>query len=92
MLVMRNLENLRWETGQNIDAAFRKFSADLDANLGLTIGATHGAINSTLAERKQHEERVADRIDELKRVAAEIQCTISGFRPGKCSRGRHSAT
>ena len=77
--MIRNLKNLRWETLQNIDAAFRKFSADLDANLGLTIGATHGAIDSALAERKRHEEKVAERIDELKRVAAEMQCVISRF-------------
>ena len=63
MLVIRNLENLRWETLQNIDAAFRKFGMDLDANLGMTIDATHGAINSALEERKRHEENAATRID-----------------------------
>lgn len=78
-LVMRNLENLRWETLQNINMAFRKFGADLDTNLGLTIEATHGSINSVLAERKRHGESVAARIDELKKTATEVQCVISQF-------------
>lgn len=81
-LVIRNLENLRYETLLNIDAAFRKFSSDLDTNLGLTIEATHGAIRSALEERKRHEENVASRIDELKKTATEIQCVIDTFRSG----------
>ena len=79
MLVIRNLENLRWETLQNIDAAFRKFSTDLDTNLGLTIEATHGAIRSALEERKRHEATVADRMEDLKRTATEIQHVIGQF-------------
>ncbi|MCX6689154.1 MAG: dynamin family protein [Methanoregula sp.] len=78
-LVIRNLENLRWKTMQNIDAAFRKFSNDLDANLSLTIDATHGAIRSALAARKQHKENVADRIRDLKEVSTEIRGVISRF-------------
>jgi preprotein translocase subunit Sss1 len=78
-LVVRNLENLRWETLQNIDTAFRKFSRDLDTNLALTIEATHGAVRSALAQRKQHGESVADRIVDLKNVSGEIQGVISRF-------------
>ena len=78
-LVVRNLENLRWETLQNINAAFRKFSNELDANLSLTIEATHGAVRSALAQRKQHEEIVADRIVDLKNVSTEIQRVINRF-------------
>jgi GTP-binding protein EngB required for normal cell division len=79
VLVIRNLENLRYETLQSIDEGFRKFSSDLDTNLGLTINATHGAIRSALDERKRHEEKVAGRIDELKKTATEIQCVIRTF-------------
>ncbi len=78
-LVVRNLENLRWETLQNIDTAFRKFSTDLDTNLTLTIEATHGAVRSALAQRKQHGESVADRIMELKKTSTEIQGVINRF-------------
>jgi len=78
-LVMRNLENLRWETLQNIDTAFRKFGADLDTNLGLTIEATHGAIRSALARRKRCEAESAERLFQLKNAAAEIQEMIRQF-------------
>jgi GTP-binding protein EngB required for normal cell division len=78
-LVGRNLENLRWETLQNIDTAFRKFSNELDTNLALTIEATHGAVRSALAQRKQHGESVADRIVDLKNVSTEIQDVIGRF-------------
>jgi hypothetical protein len=76
MLVMRNLENLRYETLQNIDTGFRKFGRDLDTNLHLTIEATQGAIRSTLEKRKQHTEHVADRLDELETKAQKIQDMI----------------
>jgi len=75
-LVMRNLENLRWETMQNVDAAFRKFSSDLDADLHLSIEATHGAIRSALARRKRCEVESSDRLIQLKKAAAEIQEAI----------------
>jgi hypothetical protein len=54
MLVMRNLENLRWETTRSIDESFRTFSAELDANLANTIETTRGTIRSarTLREAK----------------------------------------
>jgi len=78
-LVRRNLENLRWETLQNIDTAFRKFSTELDTNLALTIEATHGAVRSALAQRKQYGENVADRIVDLKEVSTDIQNVISRF-------------
>ena len=81
-LVIRNLENLRYETLQNIDLAFRKYNIDLDTNLGLTIEATHGAIRSALDERKRREENVAGRIEELKTTATEIQCVIRTFGSG----------
>ena len=82
-LVVRNLENLRWETLQNIDTAFRKFSTELDTNLSLTIEATHGAVRSALAQRKQHGESVADRIVDLKKTSTEIQNVISRFETAK---------
>ncbi|MCX5841973.1 MAG: hypothetical protein NTY16_11110 [Deltaproteobacteria bacterium] len=82
-LVMRNLENLRYETLLNIDTAFRKFSNELDANLALTIEATHGAVRSALAQRKQHGESVADRIVDLKKTSTEIQNVISQFETAK---------
>jgi GTPase SAR1 family protein len=78
-LVRRNLENLRWETLQNIDAAFRTFSADLDMNLGLTIEATRGAIHAAREGRKQHEKSMADSVNELRTMLQEMQDVIRLF-------------
>lgn len=78
-LVLRNLENLRWETLQNIDTTFRKFSASFDTNLSMTIEATHGTIRSALAERKMHEENVVDKCDKLKKMSLDIQNMILLF-------------
>jgi GTPase SAR1 family protein len=78
-LVLRNLENIRWETLQNIDTTFRKFSASLDNNLSMTIKATHGTISSSVAERKMHEENSMYRLDQLKKMESEIKNMIKLF-------------
>ncbi|WP_346866499.1 dynamin family protein [Methanocalculus sp. MSAO_Arc2] len=78
-LLVQNLENLRWETIQNIDSAFRKFSTDFDAHLSLTIEATHGAASSACAERKKHADTVAFRLGELDAAIQEIEKTIRLF-------------
>jgi small GTP-binding protein len=79
ILVMRNLENLRWETLQNIDAAFRKFGADLDTNLGLTIDATHGAIESALTRRTHHKEDITATINDLHAASVYTEKIIQQF-------------
>jgi predicted GTPase len=78
-LVLRNLENIRWETLQNIDGTFRKFTLRLDNDFSMMIKATHGAISSTLAQRKMHEENVTDQVVHLKKTASEIQNVIRLF-------------
>jgi len=45
-LVTQNFENLRWQTLQNIESSFQKFSSDLDTRLAETINATHDAIRT----------------------------------------------
>jgi hypothetical protein len=77
ILVMRNMENLRYETLQNIDTGFRMFGRDLDTNLHQTIEATQGAIRSALEERKRYEETISSRLDELEKNAQKIQDLIS---------------
>ena len=72
-MVTRNLENLRYETLQSVDAAFREFSANLDDNLRLTIDATHGAVHAALEKRKQHTGESAETLARLNRAAEEIR-------------------
>ena len=82
VLVMRNLENLRYETLQNIDAGFRQFSGDLDENLRLTTEATQGAAHAVLEKRRQHAGMNAERLGELTKAAGEIQGVMGLFGPG----------
>jgi GTP-binding protein EngB required for normal cell division len=53
-LVARNIENLRWATIQNIDEAYRRFSAWFDERLAEAIEATRGAITAA-QERRRHQ-------------------------------------
>ena len=53
-LVQRNVENLRWATWQNLEDAFRHFSAWFDARLAAAITATRGSIDAALAKRRDH--------------------------------------
>jgi GTPase SAR1 family protein len=42
--LLRNVENLRWATRQNLEDTFRRFGAELDERLGLSLVATRGAM------------------------------------------------
>ena len=78
-LVVCNVENLRWATLQNIDAAFRVFSRELDEDLAHTIEATHGAIAAAYSRRKEHEEETAGRIGCLQQASGRLQELIAGL-------------
>lgn len=72
-LVIHNVENLRWATLQNIDAAIRVFSRELENDMANTIEATHGAIAVAHARRKEHAGENSERINKLKKVSGEIR-------------------
>ena len=64
-IALRNIENLRWATIQNIDKTFRRFSLDLDEQLEEVSKATLGAIQEAHTQRTQK----ADSIDiELRKL------------------------
>ena len=77
VLVIRNCENLRYETLQSVDTAFRDFSTNLDDNLRLTIDATHGAVHAALEKRKLHASESAGTLAGLKHAAEEIQDVLN---------------
>jgi GTPase Era involved in 16S rRNA processing len=81
-LVVTNVENLRWATLQNIDAAFRVFSRELDEQLNGTINATHGAIRTTFERRIAHEEEAAASLAALKTVSDDLSGVIHRFERG----------
>jgi GTP-binding protein EngB required for normal cell division len=64
-LVNRNVENLRWETLQNLNATFRQFAFGLKEQLRLTMTATQGAIQVAW-EKRQNQAETVDR--ELQRL------------------------
>jgi predicted GTPase len=62
-VIVRNVENLRWATRQNMEDTFRRFSAELDERLGMSLAATRGAMRKALEQRKQHFEQVDSEVE-----------------------------
>ena len=61
-VVVRNVENLRWATRQNLEDTFRRFGAELDERLAMSLAATRGAMQKALEQRKQHAGQVDSEI------------------------------
>jgi GTPase Era involved in 16S rRNA processing len=72
-VIIRNVENLRWATRQNVEDTFRSFGAELDERLAMSLDATRGAMRKALEQRKGHSERTDSEIQtrhkELSRLA-----------------------
>lgn len=62
-VLLRNVENLRWATRQNLEDTFRRFGADLDERLGLSLVATRGAMVAARDMRKQQSASVQAEIE-----------------------------
>ena len=75
-LVIQNVENLRWATLQNIDAAFRVFSREMDEDLARTIDATQGAIAAAYTRRKERAEEIAGRVQLLAGISRALEDLI----------------
>ena len=78
-LVVRNTENLRWATIQNVDATFRQFGRELDADLAEAVDATEGAITAAYTKRKEHASETADDLARLQKASAEVASAISSL-------------
>jgi tRNA U34 5-carboxymethylaminomethyl modifying GTPase MnmE/TrmE len=72
-LVERNVENLRWATLQNVDAAFRRFAAAFDERLAEVIAATRGAIDAAAEKRRMHADEADAELSRLRRGTARLQ-------------------
>lgn len=72
-LVIRNVENLRWSTRQNLDQAIRRFSASLDERLRETGAATQGAIQAARQQRQAQVETVAASVAQLEAAAYDLE-------------------
>jgi len=62
-VIVRNVENLRWATRQNLEDTFRRFGAELDERLKMSLAATRGAMKKALEQRKQHSEQTNSEIE-----------------------------
>lgn len=72
-LVLRNVENLRWATLQNLDQAIRRFSSALDERLQETAAATHEAIRAAHRQRQDHAETIAQAVARLEAVVNNLE-------------------
>ncbi len=71
-VVVRNVENLRWATRQNLEDTFRRFGAELDERLAMSLAATRGAMHKALEQRKQHAEQVDSDIENNERTLSRL--------------------
>lgn len=75
-VVIRNVENLRWATRQNLEDTFRRFGAELDERLAMSLDATRGAMRKALEQRRRHARQTDSEIESSRRTLsrlAEIQ-------------------
>lgn len=71
-VVIRNVENLRWATRQNMEDTFRRFGAELDERLAMSLDATRGAMKKALEQRKQHAEQVDSDIESSQQTVSKL--------------------
>jgi hypothetical protein len=57
-VVIRNVENLRWATLQNVEDAFRRFALELEERLAASFAATRDAMSAALNQRTQRGEAI----------------------------------
>lgn len=78
-LVIRNVENLRWATLQNLDQAIRRFSSALDERLQETAAATHRAIRVARQQRQEQAEPVAEAVARLEAAVNNLEQLQAGL-------------
>jgi len=81
-VVIRNVENLRWATRQNMEDTFRRFGAELNERLAMSLDATRGAMRKALEQRKAHAEQIDSEIETKQRGLshlAEIAETLGRY-------------
>jgi hypothetical protein len=71
-VVIRNVENLRWATRQNLEDTFRRFGAELDERLAMSLAATRGAMHKALEQRKQHSEQIDSEVETKQTTLARL--------------------
>jgi hypothetical protein len=79
VLVLKNVENLRWSSLQNLGAALRRFSGDIDHQFTQAVEATRHAIATACSQRDEEAGKVSDdvrRIEHARLMLAEIETRL----------------
>jgi GTPase SAR1 family protein/uncharacterized protein YukE len=92
LLVVRNVENLRWSIYLSLDQALSRFGAGLDERLTDTINATHGAIAAASAKRRQAAQAATQDINTLERCVAQLTEIATAMRSATRSGADSGAT
>ncbi|MCX8035869.1 MAG: dynamin family protein [Candidatus Sumerlaeia bacterium] len=79
LLVVRNVENLRWSLLQDMDDLFRRFRAELDAGFEDARSAILGAIEAAKTRRAEHQDAATRQMDELHSAENELQNIAVGL-------------
>jgi len=72
-IILRNVSNLQWETKQNINDTFYRFSFDLDKELKELASATRGAIEEAQIQRTQRSDSVGEELSRLSAFETKLQ-------------------
>jgi GTP-binding protein EngB required for normal cell division len=78
-VLVRNVENLRWATRQNLEDAFRRFSAELDEGLALSLSATRGAMQAALDRRQDQAQAVEAEVAEKEAALRHLTSIAAQF-------------
>ncbi|RMF06860.1 MAG: Dynamin family protein, partial [Candidatus Neomarinimicrobiota bacterium] len=85
-LVVRNVENLRWTTLQNLQGALRRFRNRLAESFEESAATTRQAIQSALVLRQERAEITRTRMETLEAAAAQVEQMQAQVRsPGRTS-------
>ncbi|MGN6731274.1 MAG: dynamin family protein, partial [Candidatus Binatia bacterium] len=71
-LIIHNVENIRWATLRNLDAAFRRISAAFDERLRETAQATRHAMVAAQLKRKQNESTIVAELGRIRQTSARL--------------------
>ncbi len=78
-LLVPNVENVRWSLFQTMEREFALFSNTIDKQFKETVSATHGAIETSLIKRKEHEAEVADEVKRLNNTLKKFENLVRKF-------------
>lgn len=87
-VLLRNVENLRWATRQNINDSFRSFAEDLNERLAANLELTRGAMREAYARRREHSPGIESELTERKAALNELEGISADLRAFQINTGK----